>query len=186
MSVLTRSSIFVWLQRFVGKPISIFACILIVVAALTQLAGRTTLYFASEFTPQLNALLASKRIQLEGVSAQWSGLNPVLRVARVTFGPGQLQGLEVELDMLESLVRTAWIPRHVFWQQAQVHFDQTPKGWQLRNQRELRLPFDVVTSLRHVDHLFGNAQFLFHPQVGETVAFKGNIRARNRRLEHLV
>ena len=186
MSVLTRSSIFVWLQRFVGKPISIFACMLIVVAALTQLAGRTTLYFASEFTPQLNALLASKRIQLEGVSAQWNGLNPVLRVARVTFGPGQLQGLEIELDMLESLVRTAWIPRHVFWQKAQVHFDQTPKGWQLRNQRELRLPFDVVTSLRHVDHLFGNAQFLFHPQVGETVAFKGDIRARNRRLEHLV
>ena len=88
--------------------------------------------------------------------------------------------------MLESLVRTAWIPRHVFWQKAEVHFDQTPKGWQLRNQRELILPFDVVTSLRHVDHLFGNAQFLFHPQVGETVAFKGDIRARNRRLEHLV
>ena len=84
------------------KPVAIFLCAFVVVAALTQIAGRSTLYFASEFTPQLNALLASKRIRLEGVSAEWNGLNPVLRVAQVTFGPGQLQRLEVSSIPLKA------------------------------------------------------------------------------------
>ena len=186
MLVLARSPIITRLQRYVVRPVAIFWCAFVVVAALTQIAGRSTLYFASEFTPQLNALLASKRIRLEGVSAEWNGLNPVLRVAQVTFGPGQLQRLEVELDTIESLIRTAWVPRHVYWRQAEVHFDQTPQGWRLRNQRELILPFDVAKSLRHVDHLFGSAQFIFHPQTGEAVTFNGNVSARNLRLEHFL
>lgn len=186
MSATTRFSTLSRLQRFVVQPLAIFLSVLVVVAALTQIVARTTLYFASHFTPQLNSLLASKKIRFQGISAHWKDLNPVIQIERITFGPGQLQDLEIELDTLESVARSAWIPRHVFWQQAQVHFDQTPQGWRLRNQRELVLPFDVAKSLRHVDHLFGNAQFIFHPQDGESVTYNGGITARNQQSEHFV
>ena len=82
-------------------------------------------------------MLASKRISLEGVQAQWRGINPVMQVQKVTFGAGQFQNLELELDSLESLIRNAWVPRHLYWQQAEVHFEKEPSGWRLRNQQRI-------------------------------------------------
>lgn len=186
MSVEKRPLVLPRLQRYFVRPITVLLCVLVVVLAVAQIIARTALYFASEFTPQLNTLLASKRIRVQGVSAQWNGLNPSVSVEQITFGPGQMQGFVLELDTLESLIRNAWIPRHVFWRQAQLHFDQTPQGWRLRNQQALVLPFDVVKSLEHADYLFGNARFTFHPQSGESITLDGGISARNLQSEHFM
>lgn len=186
MSVAKRPSVLPRLQRYVVRPITVLLCVFVVILAVVQITARTALYFASEFTPQLNTLLASKRIRLQGVSAQWNGLNPSVSVEHITFGPGQMQGFVLELDTLESLIRNAWIPRHVFWRQAQLHFEQTPQGWRLRNQQALVLPFDVVKSLDHADYVFGSARFTFHPQNGESITLDGGISARNLQSEHFM
>ena len=75
MSVATRLPYQDRLRRYVVAPLILFLCGLIVVTALTLGAGRGLLFFASEFTPQLNSMLASKRISLEGVQAQWRGIS---------------------------------------------------------------------------------------------------------------
>ena len=186
MSVATRLPYQDRLRRYVVAPLILFLCGLIVVTALTLGAGRGLLFFASEFTPQLNSMLASKRISLEGVQAQWRGINPVLQVQKVTFGAGQFQNLELELDSLESLIRNAWVPRHLYWQQAEVHFEQQPVGWRLRNQQRIVLPFDIVKSLRHGDRLFGAIELIFHPETGQSMGFSADIRAQNISNEHML
>ena len=87
-------------------------------------------------------MLASKRISLE-VQAQWRGINPVVQVQKVTLVRVNFYNLS-EPDSLESLIRNAWVPRHLYWQQAEVHFEQQPVGWRLRNQQRIVLPFDIV------------------------------------------
>lgn len=186
MSVATRLSHQDRLRRFVVAPLILFLSGLVVVTALALGSGRALLFFASEFTPQLNSMLASKRISLEGVQAQWRGINPVIQVQKVTFGAGQFQNLEMELDSLESLIRNAWVPRHLYWQQAEVHFEKEPSGWRLRNQQRIVLPFDVVKSLRHGDRLFGAIELIFHPQKGKRMHFSADVRAQNISNEHML
>ena len=96
MSVAKRLPYQDRLRRYVVAPLILFLCGLTVVTALTLGAGRGLLFFASEFTPQLNSMLASKRISLEGVQAQWRGINPVVQVQKLTFGAGQFQNLELD------------------------------------------------------------------------------------------
>ena len=74
MSVATLSSFQTRLRHYVFGPLLVFICGLVVVAALAQGVGRTLLFFASEFTPQLNSLLASKRISLQGVQTAGTDL----------------------------------------------------------------------------------------------------------------
>ena len=186
MSVATRLSYQDRLRRFVVAPLILFLSGLVVVTALALGSGRALLFFASEFTPQLNSMLASKRISLEGVQAQWRGINPVIQVQKVTFGAGQFQNLEMELDSLESLIRNAWVPRHLYWQQAEVHFEKEPSGWRLRNQQRIVLPFDVVKSLRHGDRLFGAIELIFNPQKGKRMHFSADVRAQNISNEHML
>ena len=107
MSVATRLPYQDRLRRYVVAPLILFLCGLIVVTAIYPRGPGADYFFASEFTPQLNSMLASKRISLEGVQAQWRGINPVVQVQKVTFGAGQFQNLELELDSLESLIRNA-------------------------------------------------------------------------------
>ena len=186
MPVATRPPYQVRLRRYVVAPLVLFLCGLVVVSAVALGVGRTVLFFASEFTPQLNDVLASKRIRLEGVQAQWRGINPVIRVQKVTFGAGQFDNLELELDSLQSLIRNAWVPRHLYWQHADVHFEKSASGWRLRNQQRIILPFDVLKSLRHVDRLFGAINLVFHPQTGESMRFNVDLRAQNIGDEHLL
>ena len=96
MPVATRPSHQVRLRRYVVAPLILFLCGLVVVSAVALGVGRTVLFFVSEFTPQLNDVLASKRISLEGVQAHWRGINPVMRVQKVTVGAGQFDNLELE------------------------------------------------------------------------------------------
>ena len=186
MSVARRLPYEDRLRRFVVAPLILFLSVLVVITALALGGGRALLFFASEFTPQLNSILASKRISLEGVQAHWRGVNPVIQVRKVTFGAGQFQNLEMELDSLESLIRNAWVPRHLYWQQAEVHFEQEFSGWQLRNQQRIVLPFDVVKSLRHGDRLFGAIELIFHPQKGKRMRFSADVRAQNISNEHML
>ena len=186
MSVATRFSNQSRLRRYVLGPLILFFCSLVVVAALAQGVGRTVLFFASEFTPQINSLLASKRISLKGVRTHWNGMNPVVQVQEVTFGAGSFKRVEMELDAFESLIRSAWVPRHLYWQQAEVHFEQTPSGWQLRNQQRIVLPFDVLKSIRHGDRLFGAIAFILHPGAGDATRFNADLRAQNFGNEHLL
>ena len=174
------------LRRYVLGPLILFFCSVIVVAAAAQGVGRTVLFFASEFTPQINGLLASKRISLEGVRTHWNGMNPVVQVQKVTFAAGSFNNVEMELDAFESLIRSAWVPRHLYWQQGEVHFEQTPSGWQLRNQQRIVLPFDVLKSIRHGDRLFGAIALIFHTGAGDTIGFNADLRAQNFSNEHLL
>tara|TARA_B100000963_G_scaffold69084_2_gene57459 strand:- start:9121 stop:13044 length:3924 start_codon:yes stop_codon:yes gene_type:complete len=186
MSVATLSSFQTRLRHYVFGPLLVFICGLVVVAALAQGVGRTLLFFASEFTPQLNSLLASKRIRLQGVQTRWNGFNPVIRVQQVSFGAGHFKSVDMELDALESLIRSAWVPRHLYWQQAEVHFEQKSSGWQLRDQQRIELPFDVLKSIWHGDRLFGAIALIFHPSTGDAMRFSADLRAQNFSHEHLL
>ncbi len=105
--------------------------VLAVVFALAQGGGR--LFFANihEFEDRVNAHLAKTGAAVEGLAGSWRHLNPSVSAATVTFGGGELKGLEIELDILESLWRNRLVARRLHVESALLRFVRTRSGWRL-------------------------------------------------------
>ncbi|MDE0451985.1 MAG: DUF3971 domain-containing protein [Gammaproteobacteria bacterium] len=105
--------------------------VLAVVFALMQGGGR--LFFAKihEFEDRVNAHLAKTGVAVEGLAGSWRHLNPSVSATTVTFGGGELKGLDVELDVLESLWRNRLVARRLRVESALLRFVRTRSGWRL-------------------------------------------------------
>ena len=142
------------IERYVFRPLFVFLTFIMVLLAIVQASGRFAMYALYLFENEVNAVLVSRQINTHGLEGDWRGLNPVLRIEKVSFPAGVVTGVEVEIDVLESMLRSALIPQRVYIASADVHLEQIDSGWQLRGMVGEN-DIDVTQMLRHVDDLAG-------------------------------
>ena len=159
------------LQKFVFRPLAIVVTTLVLILALVLSAGRIGAEFLSDYTPKINDTLEPLNVKIIGVSASWRGLNPVLKIAKLEFGAGHIDALEIELASIESLRQATWIPALLTWAQFHLYIDQTEKGWRLRNQGEIELPFDLEKIVQKGNRIVGGVEVFLTPTEAELKSY---------------
>ena len=97
----TAGSRWISTERFVLRPLIVFVTFCLVLLAMVQGGGRMVMSVVGLLEDEINLVLQTQRIQVHGVRGGWQGLNPVIRLVRAEFPAGEIDGLEVELDLLE-------------------------------------------------------------------------------------
>jgi uncharacterized protein YhdP len=174
------------LERFVVRPLFIFSTFVLILFAIAQASGRLTLGIAHLFVDELNRVLAVRDIRLEGLKGDWLGLNPIVRIERADFPAGVLRDVELELDVLESIFRSALVARRIGLSQGELHVERSGAGWRLRGMRDEGESFDVWPLLNHSDEIQGVVTIVLHGQNGEQESLVGRVALTNRGGVHKV
>src|SRR5690606_8153999 len=115
--------------------------------------GRVTVGLLDEMQPALNRVLAGRGIVLHGLSGDWRMLNPIVRVERIDLPAGHLEGVELEIDAVESVMRGWPLARRLRVTDASIALEKVPgRPWRLRGSGDGEA-FDVEPLLRHSDQL---------------------------------
>ena len=146
------------IERYLFRPLFVFFTFCLVLLAIFQASGRFTMASLALFEEDINMLLNSQNINVAGLRGSWRGLNPVVTVERIEFPAGEVSRLEAELDVLESMFRSAPIARLVAAEQLELHTERTADGWRLRGMPAQAQQFDFMDSLRHSDELRGRVR----------------------------
>lgn len=131
-------------SRWFAKTLwSVLAIVLVLLAVVVQL-GREMAPLLNKYKPDLEAYLSQRlgmTVSVGSLGVGWQGLSPWVELDQVAMrGAGAEQGLQagslnIELDLLASLLR-----RQLYWQRAsladvQFSFEQQPTGnWLLAGQ----------------------------------------------------
>ncbi len=124
--------------------------VLVACFALLQAGGRLLFAHLAEFEDRVNASLEERGVSIEGIEGSWRYLNPSVSAAMLSFGGGKIEGLELELDVLESLWRNRLVARRLHVASSRLHFVRTPSGWQLGGEAG---DMELGEFLRHTDEL---------------------------------
>ena len=124
--------------------------VLLVCLALAQAGGRLLFANLAQFEDRVNVSLEKKGVSIEGLAGSWRYLNPSISAAVLRFAGGELEGLELELDVLESLWRNRLVARRLHVESARTRFVRTPSGWQLGGEAG---EMELDQFLRHSDEL---------------------------------
>ncbi len=165
--------------RYVLRPLFVFLTFTLVLMAIFQAGGRFSMAILHVFEDELNAVLKTQDISVAGLRGGWRGLNPQVFVESVVFPAGQIARLDVELDVLESMFRSTWVPHSLMVAGAEIHLEQTSDGWQLRGMGGQPPDVDVEGLLRHGDHLEGRLDVLFHPLEGTPERLQAELKLIN-------
>jgi len=171
-------------SRVVLRPLFVFVTFTLVLMAILQAGGRFSMAVLHVFEDELNAVLQTQNISVAGLRGDWRGLNPRVSVESVVFPAGQIARMELELDVLESIFRSAWVPHTLVVAGAEVHLEQAAQGWRLRGMGDQPLQFNLDGLLRHSDHLAGRLDVLLHPRVGEVARMQADLKMVNRQRIH--
>ena len=147
----------------------LIATIAAVSFAVVQVVGRVVFWQLPHLESALNDVLADQGVAVQGVEGHWNGINPGLYADRIDFPAGQARGLDFELDLLESLGRNRIVARRLTVADAQVAFDKTAMGWQLRGASGAS-GFDLRALLTHSDEVWLRGRIgLFGPSLAGTI-----------------
>ncbi len=113
--------------RLLLRPLLVILTLGMLVVALFQVAGRVAAALLDGAEPVVNRLLAPRGIHISGLEGDWRMLNPVLRLDRVELRAGRLDGLVVEIDMVESVLRGTLLARQLKVEDVRLHFEK-PDG----------------------------------------------------------
>ena len=177
------------LERFVFRPLFVFTTFVLVLFAVVEVGGRFTLAAIHIFSDDVNQLLASREIQLTGLRGDWRGLNPVVRVDRATFPAGTLDGIEFELDVLESIFRSTLIARRIDLAQGELHVERIEGQWRLRGMPAPAEIFDVVPLVNHSDEMSAHVDVVLHGKLqgaDKQETLVASVRSTNRGGRHMV
>ncbi len=165
-------------RHLVLRPLFSVFTLLCVGLAVIQASGRLSTAVLHLFETNINSVLASQQIVVQGLQGGWHGFNPVIQVARLQLPAGEVTDADIEVDLLESLLRGTLVPRRVVLQQVSLKVDQTADGWRLRGMGAQASPIDLQAvlngPLRHVDNLHAVVLVNFnggeqHAQLGARV-----------------
>lgn len=147
----------------------LIATIAAVSFALVQVVCRVVFWQLPHLESALNDVLADQGVAVQGIEGRWNGINPGLYADRIDFPAGQARGLDFELDLLESLGRNRIVARRLTVADAQVAFDKTTMGWQLRGAPGASV-FDLRALLTHSDEVWLRGRIgLFGPSLAGTI-----------------
>lgn len=119
------------MARLILRPLFVFLTLAMLVLAVFQVSGRLMFAFLDDLQAGVNQWLAPQDVVVHGLEGDWHGVNPVVRIARITLPAGELHGVEVELDWLESLVRNRLVARQVSLEGGRLLLERTAAGWRL-------------------------------------------------------
>ena len=162
MASLTRTFSLRHIERFLFRPLFVFFTFGLVLLAIFQAGGRFSMSALALFEDELNAVLSTQRIQVEGLSGDWRGLNPVIMAQRLEFPAGTITGLHVELDVLESMVRSTPVAKLLAVEELAIHAERTDEGWRLRGMSGQPPQLELADSIRHSDELRGRVHLFLH------------------------
>ncbi len=149
-------------ERYVFRPLFIFVTFLLILLAAVQATGRLTMQVLHIFEPQLQLVAGRFNADLYGIKGDWSGFNPIVHVARLELPAGHVNGLRVELDVLESLARNTLVLHHASADDVRLAIEQTEQGWQLRGMPAGERQLDVSDLLEYSDVLDVSATLEIH------------------------
>ncbi len=168
------------IERFLFRPVFVFVAFVLLLVAVFEAGGRLSMRALGSFEDELNSVLSGQKIELSGLQGNWRGLNPVVNVAVLRFPGGVITDLELELDVLESAMRSAPVLRLLSVANAQVNVEQTSAGWRLKGMPERSIDFDVMSLLKHSDNMTGRVQLLLTNLAAETSTLNADIEVVNR------
>lgn len=157
-----------------------FATFLMVVMAIVQVSGRVAFAFLDRAEPRINSLLAGRSITLDGLQGTWRYLNPGVYIDAVRLPAGELRGVTLELDVLESLRRSQLVLTRGYVAEGEVALEWVDGRWQLRDMPPAGpLPFDLAALLWQSDALVADVQVTLM-RADDTAAYVASVRATNR------
>ena len=134
----------------IARTALLLVAVLLACLALVQAGGRLLFANLAQFEDRVNANLEKRGASIEGLAGSWRYLNPSVSAAVLRFAGGELEGLELELDVLESLWRNRFVARRLHVKSARMRFVRTPSGWQLGAEAG---EMELDQFLRHSDEL---------------------------------
>ena len=154
--------------------------VLAVCFALVQAGGRLFFSHLDQFEDRVNARLEKTGVVIDGLVGSWRHLNPSVSAATVTFGGGELNGLELELDIPESLWRNRLVARRLHVESARLRFVRTQSGWRLDGKAG---DMELEDFFKHSDELklAGRIELAGHSATG---AMYAQVVATNRGNRH--
>ncbi len=180
MASLTRIFSLRKIERFLFRPLFVFFTFGLVLLAIFQASGRFTMASLALFEDEVNAVLGTQRIQVQGLSGAWRGLNPVVMARRVEFPAGTITDLQVELDVLESMVRSAPIAKLLAADQVDLHVERVDEGWRLRGMSGDAPQLELADSIRHSDEVRGRIHLHLHTGAEREEQLLADVLVANR------
>jgi len=136
---------------------------LLVLLALVQVTGRVLMPWVSNLEGRINLLLADQKIEISGLEGDWSQLNPVLRLASLRLPAGEMTGLILQPDLLESALRGSLVMRRARVDNGHIALARTEHGWWLAGMKRHNQtsPPDLETLFLESDELSGTLRLTF-------------------------
>lgn len=137
-----------------ARTLATAATAIAVCVAVLYWTGRAVAWQLPQLESMANRLLASREIGVAGLEGRWRGLNPGLFAARLTLPSGHVEGLDLELDVLESLRRRQFVASRLTVADGRLRLKKTAAGWQLPTGGD----FDAAAFFRYSDGVWVRGQ----------------------------
>ncbi len=139
-------------SRLLAHPLVGYLALLLLIAAVLQGAGRLGMWMLDDFEGALNAYLG-KQAQVRGLEGGWAGLNPVVRIRRVDATAGWAEQVLLELDWMETLMRSRLIMRRLFVERGALNVAYVDGRWTLAGAGPQVLDLNWRDLLNHTDEI---------------------------------
>jgi len=154
------------------------------VVALMQVTGRIAVALLDDLEVAVNQVLSERGMRVTGLRGDWRMLNPVVHLERLTVPAGHVDGVVMELDMMESMLRGTLLARRLAIADLELDLVK-PAGesWRLAG-AGAPLDFDPLPLLRHSDQLEVAGTLHFARADFDTAAIHLDYLGVNRGGEH--
>ncbi len=170
------------LNRFTFRSIAFFVFLF----SLSLLALRGFSVLLENNTAWVNKFLKGYNAKTSPISLRWRYIDPIIEIENFVFGAGSILKLKLELDLLESLMRATPIPKKMVWDGLSLDLIyEESTGWQIKNFKSLKLPFDLLKSFRNADSFEGYVEIRFIDGDILADALGIDMRSANSGREHL-
>jgi len=174
------------LIRLVVRPLLVLVTLAAIVMAFFQVTGRLFFAVLDDMEVGINQWLLPQKILVSGLEGDWRLINPVIRIESIAMPAGELSGVYVEVDWLESLIRNRFIFRDLRLSEGRLLLAREEGTWRLLGSRGGG-DLEVFPTLYHSDQLDLNLVLGFADDTGaaaQTDDLTLHYLATNRGGEH--
>lgn len=163
----------------IARWLLFLANFLLVLYAIVQVAGRLLVPWLSSAEDQLNRLLVSRDIRVEGLEGRWSLLNPIVSARRVVLPAGELMDISLQPDLVESALRNTLVLRRAALGDGHLALARDDAGWWLEGMpRSGGSKIDLSGLLFESDELAGELTVILRGEADESIRI--SLQAINR------
>jgi len=154
------------LHGLVFRPLLILLTLTALVIASLQVAGRLLFWVLDDLEVAANQALWGLGVRIEGLEGDWHYLNPVVRIARIELPAGYVGGVDVEVDLLESLWHGSLITHRFTLAEGDIGLEHAEAGWRFVGGLG-RLDFDLTDLIYQSDSIVIDSRLRFFSDAGE-------------------